>query len=179
MLIDLFPNYKVILDAAGGKDFIRQLNPLHLPDILLLDITMPEMDGCALSIWVTEHYPAIRILALSTMDNELNIIRMLRCGARGYIPKDAEPYEFKQAFEEILAFRPPTPAESAALRDSLEKEQLIFLRLACTEKTYYDIAEEMAVNIQFIENHRDRLFNKWQISTRIGLVLFALRHGIV
>jgi len=77
-LINLFPNYKVLFDAANGKDFIKQLQPRHVPDILLLDIAMPEMDGYLTANWVKTNYPSIKILALSTMDSETAIIKMIK-----------------------------------------------------------------------------------------------------
>ena len=193
VLINLFPGYSVILDVVSGREFIALLDPLHLPDILLLDIVMPEMDGYALAAWVCKHYPSIRILALSTMDTELSIIRMIRAGARGYLHKDAEPEELKQAFEEVLTygyyyneaiarkiFRPiHSVYETSALIGTLTERELAFLRLACSEKTYYEIAREMFVSVRTIDGYRDSLFQKLHVSTRVGLVLFAAKHGII
>ena len=102
-LINFFPTYKVLFDAANGKDFITQLKPPHLPDIVLLDITMPEMDGYATAEWIRVNYPGIKIIALSTMDSETAIIKMIRHGACGYVLKDAEPAELKNAFDEVLS----------------------------------------------------------------------------
>src|SRR5579875_4092592 len=88
-LINFFPDYKVLFDAANGKDFINQLKPKHVPDIVLLDITMPEMDGYATADWIRVNHPEMKILALSTMDSETAIIKMIRHGAKGYLLKDA------------------------------------------------------------------------------------------
>jgi len=103
VLIDLFPNYKVLMDVANGREFIDQLDPDHLPDIVLLDIHMPVMDGYSTAAWLHANHPQIRVLALSTMDSDTTIIKMIRQGARGYILKDADPKELQVAFEEILA----------------------------------------------------------------------------
>src|SRR6185295_18777209 len=103
VLINLFPQYKVLLDVGNGQEFIDQLDPDNLPDILLLDINMPVMDGYATAAWVHANHPDIRILALSTMDSDTTIIKMIQQGARGYILKDADPKELQVAFEEILA----------------------------------------------------------------------------
>src|SRR5471030_2624460 len=88
VLIDLFPNYKVLMDVANGREFIDQLDPDRLPDIVLLDIHMPIMDGYATAAWLHANHPQIRVLALSTMDSYTTIIKMIRQGARGYILKD-------------------------------------------------------------------------------------------
>jgi DNA-binding NarL/FixJ family response regulator len=102
-LINLFPGYQVTLEAANGQDLIKQLQPSKLPDILLLDIVMPEMDGYSTAKWVRLNYPEIRILALSTMEGENAIIKMIRNGARGYVLKDSEPAELKRAFDDVLS----------------------------------------------------------------------------
>ena len=101
-LINLFPDFKVLMDAGNGKDFISQIKPSALPDIVLLDINMPLMDGYATAKWLNVNYPEIKILTLSMLDNETSIIKMIRNGARGYIFKDAETAELKLAFKEVL-----------------------------------------------------------------------------
>src|SRR5689334_22457648 len=101
-LINLFPGYSVLLDAANGKDFISQLNSENLPDIVLMDITMPEMDGYATTEWIRSNHPEIKVLALSTMDSETAIIKMIKSGAKGYVLKDADPSELKLAFDEVI-----------------------------------------------------------------------------
>ena len=90
-LVNLFPGYQVLFDASDGADCIRQLEAGLQPDIILMDIAMPGMDGYATTEWVRAHLPAVRVLALSTMDAETAIIRMIRSGARGYVLKDANP----------------------------------------------------------------------------------------
>src|SRR5690242_8328367 len=102
-LINLFPNYSVLLDACDGNDFIAQLTPKRLPDIVLMDITMPGMDGYSATAWLRENHPDIKVLALSTMDSESAIIKMIKCGAKGYVLKDADPSELKFAFDEVLS----------------------------------------------------------------------------
>src|SRR5580658_5513998 len=109
-LVNLFPGYRVPWDAGNGAECIRQLEAGReaggaLPDILLMDIAMPGMDGFAVTAWVREHLPGIRVLALSTMDGETAIIRMIRSGARGYVLKDANPDELKKAFDDLLGLR--------------------------------------------------------------------------
>jgi DNA-binding NarL/FixJ family response regulator len=195
-LINMFPNYKVLFDAANGKDFINKLNPRHLPDIVLVDITMPEMDGYETAEWLRINYPEIKVLALSTMDSETSIIKMIRHGAKGYVLKGAEPSELKQAFDEVLTRgyfyndlvtrkvmqsinhlvdeRNPLPTFAR-----LSDRELHFLKLACSEKTYQQIAKEMFVSERTVDGYRDALFKKLELSTRVGLVMFAIKNRLV
>jgi DNA-binding NarL/FixJ family response regulator len=195
-LINIFPGYTVTLDAANGNDLIRQLDPAALPDILLLDIAMPGMDGFSLAAWLKDHYPEIRILALSTMESELTIIRMIKAGARGYLLKDAEPAELRRAFDDVIDLGyylnelvsrkllqetalqgDESGAENGGLR--LTDRELSFLRLACSEKTYYEIAKEMFVSERTVDGYRDSLFRKLKVSSRVGLVLYAIKNRII
>ena len=195
-LINLFPNYKVLFDAANGQDFIKQLQPRHIPDIVLLDVVMPEMDGYLTANWIKANYPEIKILALSTMDAETAIIRMIKNGAKGYVLKDAEPSELKQAFDEVLSrgyyyndliSRKIIQSVNLLADDkngittfsNLSDRELTFLKLACSEKTYFEIAKEMFVSERTVDGYRDSLFKKLNISTRVGLAIYAIKNGIV
>ena len=195
-LINLFPNYQVLFDAANGREFIRELNPERLPDIVLLDIAMPEMDVYATAEWLTANHPGIRILALSTMDTESAIIRMIRSGAKGYVLKDADPAELKKAFDEVMSLgyyyndivsRKIMQTVHLLVEEKHDTETLVrlsdrerdFLRLACSEKTYAEIGREMFVSERTVDGYRDSLFRKLNVSSRVGLVLYAIRNGIV
>ena len=195
-LINFFPSYKVLFDAANGKDFIAQLKPPHLPDIVLLDITMPEMDGYATADWIRVNHPGIKIIALSTMDSETAIIKMIRHGASGYVLKDAEPAELKNAFDEVLTkgffyndmvtrkilqsihqLADERNAANAFIK--LNDRELDFLRWCCTEKTYKQMGAEMFVSERTIDGYREALFQKLNVTSRVGLVMYAIKNGIV
>ena len=102
VLINLFKDYQVLFEADNGRDLMEKIRPELLPDIILLDIIMPEMDGFETARWLKESYPDIKILALSTMDSEAEIMRMIEYGAKGYILKDADGEELKSAFEKLI-----------------------------------------------------------------------------
>ena len=196
-LIGLFPGYEVVLEAGNGRELIKSMNNSdRLPHILLLDIAMPEMDGYSTAAWMTEHYPEIRILALSTMEAEAAILRMIRAGARGYLHKDAEPADLKQAFGEVFSIgyyyneyvsrRTVKAVSLLGSKDEihgglakLTDREREFLQLACSEKTYYDIAGEMFVSERTVDGYRDSLFKKLQVTTRVGLALYAFKNGLV
>jgi DNA-binding NarL/FixJ family response regulator len=195
-LINLFPTYKVLFDAADGRDFIAQLKPPHLPDIALLDITMPGMDGYATADWIRANHPGINVIALSTMDSETAIIKMIKHGARGYVLKDAEPKELKAAFDDVLNkgffynemvtrkimqnLSQLADEKSAVNRFvKLNEREREFLTLVCSDKTYQQIAAEMFLSERTIDGYREALFQKLNVASRVGLVMYAIKNGIV
>lgn len=195
-LVDSFEGFEVIFEASNGKDFIEQLKLNPVPDIVLLDINMPVMNGYETADWIKKNLPETRILVLSMLESDMTIIRMLNLGARGFIVKDSHPEQFRKALIQIrdlgycmnenlsgrLAYRnlnqEPEPAPTVILPRLSEKE-LEFLRLSCSEMTYREIAHEMGIGHRTVDSHRDSLFQKLGVSTRVGLVLFAIRNGIV
>jgi DNA-binding NarL/FixJ family response regulator len=194
VLIDLFPNYKVLMDVGNGREFIDQLDPDHLPDIVLLDIHMPIMDGYSTAAWLLANHPQIRVLALSTMDNDATIIKMIHQGARGYILKDADPKELQIAFEEILAKGyyynemltrkviqsiHNAGTDSAHAFPKLTDREMEFLKHACSEKNYQQIASDMFVSERTVDGYRESLFKKFNVSNRVGLVLYAIKNQLV
>jgi DNA-binding NarL/FixJ family response regulator len=101
-LIRSFDGYDVVFEADNGKDFIEKLNHNVPPQIVLMDINMPEMDGYDTTLWIKKNHPELKVLSLSMYDDEQSIIRMLKCGAKGYILKDIDPAEFKKALDDLV-----------------------------------------------------------------------------
>ncbi|PSL33521.1 response regulator transcription factor [Chitinophaga ginsengisoli] len=196
ILINLFPAYEVLFEAANGKELIDKIDPDRLPDIVLLDVNMPDMDGYASAEWLRVNYPDIKVLALSTMDAETAIIKMIRHGAKGYILKDAEPDELKQALDEVLTLgyyynelvtRKVMQSINHLVDEKsplnaivkLSDREMEFIRLACSEKSYQVIAKEMFVSERTVDGYREALFKKLNVSTRVGLVLYAVKNNLV
>ena len=196
-LINGYAEFKVILEADHGKDFIGKLSPKQLPDIVLLDINMKEMDGFQTAEWLKAHHPSVRILALSMYENENAIIRMLRLGARGYILKDIRKQELHQAllsiyekgyyFTDLItgklihainSFDDPQVESPIKEVSAMSQKEIDFLKLACTELTYKEIAEKMHVSPHTIDGYRDVLFEKLHVHSRVGLVLYAIKNKI-
>lgn len=189
--------HTVLLEADNGKSFIEQLqNTKNLPEVVLLDINMPQMDGYETAAWIKNNYPDIKVLALSMYDDETAIIRMLKNGARGYILKDAEPSELKSAIENLIhkGFHHSdmvtarlihslnnfdNPQHSIKDTLGLNEKEIEFLKLAASELTYKEIADKMFLSPRTIDGYRDNLFEKLNIKSRVGLVLFAIKNGIV
>jgi two-component system, NarL family, invasion response regulator UvrY len=198
-LAELLKNlgHQVLFEANHGADFIKGINPNALPDIVLMDINMPEMNGFDASLWLKQHHPEVRVLALSMYDNENAIIRMLKCGARGYILKDSDPRELKKAIEDVLqkgyyysdlvngkiihAINKIDDNGDGDLKQliPLTDREEEFLKYTCTELTYREIAEKMFLSPRTIDGYRDNLFDKLKLKSRVGLAIYAIRHGLV
>jgi two-component system, NarL family, invasion response regulator UvrY len=188
--------YTVAFECSNGKELIQKLDKDDLPDIILMDISMPEMDGYEATLWLKDNYPLIPVLALSMLDDENAIIRMLKNGAKGYITKDADPLELKRGIDDVLTkgvhysemvtgrllhsiYQLDEPESGTRQLLDLNDREIEFLKLASTEKTYKEIADHMHLSPRTIDGYRDNLFDKLTIRSRVGLVLFAIRHGIV
>lgn len=194
-LVESFGNI-ILFEADNGQEFMEKLDKNNLPDIVLMDINMPEMDGYETAQWLKTNHPGIKVLALSMYDNETSIIRMLKCGARGYILKDSEPAELKAAIHaledkgfyysdlvsgKLMHAINKMEDESGDLKNlvPLNDRETEFLKYSCTELTYKEIADKMFVSPRTIDGYRDALFEKLHLKTRVGLVMYAIRNGIV
>ena len=188
--------YDVLFEADNGKDFLDKLKTKSLPDLVLMDINMPQMDGYDTALWLKRNHPDVKILALSMYDDENAIIRMLKNGAKGYILKDTEPSELRAALESLLTKgfyysemvtgrlihsinNIDEPESGTKNLLGLNDREIEFLKLAATEMTYKEIAEKMLLSPRTIDGYRDDLFDKLNIKSRVGLVIFAIKNKIV
>jgi two-component system, NarL family, invasion response regulator UvrY len=189
--------YTVLFEADNGKEFLKKLKAASVPDLVLMDINMPEMDGYETALWLKKNHPDVKILALSMYDDENAIIRMLKNGAKGYILKDCEPTELKTAIEAVLTkgfyhsemvtgrlihtINHLDEPENSSVKNvlGLNDREIEFLKLVCTEMTYKEIAEQMCLSPRTIDGYRDTLFEKLNLKNRVGLVLYAIKNGIV
>lgn len=193
-VINGFGDCNIISEADNGKQFIEKLDKNNLPDVVLLDITMPEMDGFETAEWLKENYPDVRILVLSMMDDDSSIIKMLKFGARGYLLKDSKPAVLHTALREVTEkgyffndlisgklvhmINKGGSEEYSTLINLSDKEKE-FLKWCCTEKSYKEIADTMQITPRAVEALRSNMFEKLQTLSRVGLVMYAIKNGIV
>lgn len=188
--------HEVLFEANNGEDLVKLIKEGKKPDLVLMDINMPVKDGYETASWLKENYPEIKVLALSMLDDENAIIRMIKNGARGYVLKESEPSELRDAinavlqkgffYSEMVTGRlvhsiSGTDVESHHSQQvmQLTDREIEFLKLACSEMTYKEIAGEMHLSPRTIDGYRDALFLKLDIKTRTGLVIYAIKNGIV
>ncbi len=181
----------MLFHAKNGVDFQNKLKiQKHIPDVILLDINMPVMNGFETMQYLTLNHPSIKVLALSMDDDEKVILKMLRFGAKGYLLKDIHPDNLKLALEEVMLkgyFHSDKVSttllnalnEAKGEKIKLKENELKFLQLACTEMTYKEIADVMSLSPKTIDGYRQELFNRLNIKNRVGLVIYALKNEFV
>ena len=194
-LINNFADCSVIIQASNGNELIEKLKTGLTPDIVLLDLNMPVMDGMETSLWLQENYPAVHVLMLTMYDSELALIRLLQAGVKGFLKKDIHPDELRFALQSVMQsgfyyshdttgklvnlFRKQADNLNTLSKNLLTTTDINFLKLASTELTYKEIARQMNLNPRSVDNLRDSLFQKLSVKSRIGLVMYAIKHGIV
>jgi two-component system, NarL family, invasion response regulator UvrY len=195
-LVQKKPAYQVVMEADNGKDFINQLKGLsQLPDLVFLDIKMPEMNGFDTALWLKINHPKIKVIALSMNDDEVSIVRMIRNGAKGYLLKDSESEEFYEAIERVMtmgfyysdmvvgALSNSMHSPQGMLMhssDLISARELEFLKLICSgDITYKEIADRMNLSVRTIDGYRESLFEKLNVKSKVGLVLYAVQNNLL
>jgi DNA-binding NarL/FixJ family response regulator len=189
-LVDSFDRFKVSYLCKNGKELITRLEEnTNTPDIVLMDINMPLMNGIETTTWITEHFPNIDVLGLSIEEDERTIIQMLRAGAKGYLMKDVEKSVLEMALNEVVTngfyhSKHVTNILIGSLNGKggsgtkLKENEIAFMKLVCTEMTYKQIADKMCLSPKTIDGYRDALFEKLDVKNRIGLVIYAIKNKI-
>jgi two-component system, NarL family, invasion response regulator UvrY len=185
---------KVIFETSNGKELIQKINEEQIPEVVILDLNMPEMDGYQTAAYLQDKYPDVKVLMLTMYDSELILIRLLKAGVRGFMKKDIHPSELLFAVQSVhengFYYSAQTSSKLAGLfrdkdenpilnRIMMSETEIEFLKLSCTEMTYKEIAAAMKINPRAIDGLRDTLFTRLEIKSRVGLAMYAIKHGIV
>jgi two-component system, NarL family, invasion response regulator UvrY len=190
-LINSIPGYRVTMEASNGIELMDLLNRKKRPEIVMLDINMPQMDGFDTCVSLIEKYPDIKILAFSMHSEEATVQKMIRCGAMGYLLKSADAEEMDRAFKALLnnehylsegissmllhGMQAASPVEDVELNE----KETEFLKLICLELSHKEIGTRMKLSKRTVDYYRDALFRKLDTKTRVGLVKYALKKGII
>ncbi|UMB59532.1 response regulator transcription factor [Lutibacter sp. A80] len=191
-LVSNFKEFNVLAVLNNGKELVDYIsNNNSIPEIILMDIQMPIMNGIEATSWLKNNKPEIKVLALSMECDESTILAMLRAGAKGYLLKDIHPDILHHALNQVnLNGYYYTDSIANTLLNSinqpekpiniiLKDRELEFLKLTVSEKTYKEIAEVMCLSPKTVENYREALFEKLEVKSRIGLVIYAIKEKIV
>jgi DNA-binding NarL/FixJ family response regulator len=187
-LIKSFQVFEVVVDCADGETFLQRLAALPaLPDMVLVDVKMDAMSGPEVAQAISQRFPLIKMVALSSIDEDVAIIRMLRAGCCAYLLKSIDDTELKRALLEVHAtgyynadgsnIRYRRLAQEAKREPGihLNNRETQFLKLACSDLTYKQIAGRMSVSERTVDGYRESLFEKLNVQSRVGMALEAIR----
>lgn len=196
-LIKSVPGFALLSEAENGKHFIKQLeNDNALPDVALIDMEMPEMNGVELNAILQKQYPSIKVLILSTYNQERFIYKMIEAGACGYLTKNCEIEElmvainstYKNGFyfnqDILLAMRKTSQYKLAEIKNinniavELTARESEILILLCSELSNIQIGERLFISSRTVEGHRNKLLVKTGCRNTAGLVVFAIKHDL-
>lgn len=192
-MVNHLENYNVTFRAENGKEFIEKIHcdKFELPELVLLDLSMPLMDGFETLTWIRSHKLNCKVLVLSMNDDENGIVKSLRLGASGYLLKNVSPTILKEAMDAIIkdgfyhnelishALLHGMNLNKSSILDEIKINELTFLKLACTDRTYKEIADQMNLSHKTVDGYRKNLFEKLNVKSRVGLVLFAMHHKLI
>jgi len=194
-LIESFDEFTVVAKAANGSEVIEAIEKGCQADILLMDLNMPKMDGHETAKWMASHQPQVKIVILTMYDTEIALIRLLQAGVNGFLKKDIHPAELRDALLAVAAgeyyysnhstvklasvFRKSADSHSALDKLLLTDNEIEFLKLACTDMTYKEIALSMKLTPRHIDSYRDTVFKKVEVKSRVGLAIYAVKNGII
>lgn len=189
LLLSSFRNVEVVIDAVNGKDLQEKMTSIPtIPDIILIDVSMPIMDGPQTAEWLHKAYPKIHLMALSMDDKDQTVIKMLKAGCCAYLFKDIHPTELEKALREVyrVGYYNPSISSQKLVEGSEEishpnfsEREIEFLKLSCSDCTYRDVAKQMNLSERAVDGYRETLFKRMNVQSRTGMVLEAIRKGLI
>ncbi len=200
LLLENISEFNVVAEAANGRELLDILSNLSvLPDLVLVDVNMPVMNGQETVQDLRSRYPELRIVALSIY-NQLPVIReMIRLGANAYLFKDSSPEMFRKVLHEVHTkgfyydrqvvdslLMPEAQEKTAGGESRMQKmiqeltaREREFICYCCSEYTYKEIADKMGVSQRTVDGYRENTFDKLNVKSRTGIVMFAFQAGIM
>jgi DNA-binding NarL/FixJ family response regulator len=188
-------NFEIILEAGNGKELLAGVEK-KTPDVILMDLKMPVMDGMEATKAIKKRFPTVKVLAVTMYEDEKFIIHLMENGANGYLLKNAEPEEIRNAiyavaengyyFNDLVskALLKKVVIKSD-LKPSFNKQidftdrEMDVLKLICNEKTSVEIGEAIFLSPRSVEGIRQQLLDKIGVRNTAGLVMFAVRNGYI
>jgi DNA-binding NarL/FixJ family response regulator len=183
---------EVLFKATDGEQVLHYLSKGLVPDVLILDLDMPKLNGYQTALKIRDHYPKTRIVVLSMYHTDTLVIRMLNIGAKAFLKKDCQPEELLLAIKEVmktgkyfdnladqLANMLSDPDNLPITRNILTEVEKEFIKFCCTELGYKEIAVKLKMKPHQLEKLREAVFEKMGVRTRVGLVIYAMEHKLV
>ena len=190
-MVNTFSKFKVLYTCKNGQELVNKFSTsaAFVPDVVLMDINMPIMNGIETTAWITQNHKEVHVMALSVEDEDATILKMLKVGAIGYLLKDTEKAILEKALIEIVenGFYHTKSVTSLLLKSlagnksdeiHLKEREITFMKHACSELTYKEVADIMCLSPKTIDGYRDVLFTKLNVKNRVGLVMYAIKNKI-
>ena len=198
-ILTQIPDFELILEAANGQELIDKI-PRKTPDVVLLDLQMPVLDGIATADYLRENHPLIKIVVLTMHDEDRMVLHLLEKGVSGYLLKDADPGEVEKAIRKVMddgvylndfvsramlrkMINTPTAVKqsssfynSKVLLSEREKE---VLKLICEGMSTAEISEKIFLSPRTVEGHRLRILEKTGTKNTAGMVAYAFKNNLV
>jgi two-component system, NarL family, response regulator DegU len=199
-LVSIFrqhPRIQVVMQAENGQDLLTQISTLPKPNVVLMDLNMPILDGMAATEKLKKLDPNIKILILSMHNEEAFILKMLDLGANGYLLKTAEPEELIAAIETVtekdyyfndyinaviikgLKEKRNYAKISLSNQENLTSREIQCLELICQGDNSSEIADKMFISKRTVEFHRQNLLEKLSVKNTASLIVYAVKHGLI
>lgn len=190
-LLSTNSDFQIDIEASDGKELITKLSGAEvLPSVCILDVSMPVMNGYETMRCINKKWPHLKVLALSMYGNETSIINMIRSGARGYVLKGSPSEEIEQAIMSVIEDGYYHSGINSLLLSTLiqnknnsaldlSPNELKFLELVCSDRTYSDIADIMSISARTVDGYRDSLFKKFNVKKRTSLAIRAMQIGLL
>jgi DNA-binding NarL/FixJ family response regulator len=195
-LIGSFNEMVLVFEAENGRELLNQCESATTkPDVILLDLSMPELNGLETLKILKDEFPAIRVIILTIHEAESFIVATIHAGANGYLAKNAEPEEVEKAIREVFKndfyFTMPmlevmrkgltkkTQTPTLESENKLTARELEILQLICKQFNSSEIAEKLFLSNRTVEGHRNNLLLKTGCRNTAGLVLYALRQKLI
>ena len=187
-VVENFEQFSVLYTCKNGAEVISKfINIENIPNLVLMDVNMPIMNGIEATKWISENHPEVHVMALSVEEDETTILKMIRAGAKGYLLKDVDKKTLEIALNKIMEtgfYHSNTVSEilmnsltgKSTSELFLKEVEIKLLKLICTEMTYKEIADVMNTSPKSVDGYRDNLFVKLNVKNRIGLVLYAIKN---
>jgi DNA-binding NarL/FixJ family response regulator len=192
-LVQALPGIQVVAEAGDGREALSLIET-HQPDVALLDIAMPGLNGLEVAAQVADNFPYVRVMILSMHATEEYVLRALRAGASGYLLKDADTAELELAIKAVTrgeTYLSPAVSkhvteyvrrvgeEAHSTLERLTPRQREVLQLVAEGHTTQEIARMMSISVKTVETHRTQLMERLDIHDIAGLVRYAVREGLV
>ena len=186
-MIESFKNFNVLYACKNVNQLQNRFesSEKNIPDLVVLDVNCPNTDCKVVIEWLVKNYGDVKVMALFFKDNENAISQILEAGADGCLHKDIKKEVFESALLTLvnegfyrLGVSTETKNVNTEKQINFKENELEFMKLACSELTYREIAEKMCLSPKTIDGYRDRLFTKLNVKNRVGMVLYALKHQI-